>query len=108
MSRCKKCDIEISALEDNLYSGYCENCYEDIYGKKVNNYINKNNGFASMLKFISIIIAVICIIAFIVEMVNDEIEIIAGIALIIATVMGTLFVYGFGEIIQLLEDIKNK
>lgn len=108
MSNCKLCNKEISPLEDKLYSGYCENCYEDIYGKKVNSYINENNGFASMLKFISIIIAVICIIASIAEMVNDEIEIIAGIALIIATVAGALFVYGFGEIIQLLEDIKNK
>ena len=108
MSHCKKCNTEISELEDKIYIGYCENCYDDIYGKKVNSYINKNNGFASMLKIISIIIAVICIIAFIAEMVNYEIEIIAGIALIIATVAGALFVYGFGEIIQLLEDIKNK
>lgn len=102
MLRCEKCDREISALENKLYSGYCEDCYDDICN------INENNGIASMLKNISIIIAVICIISFIAKMVNDEIEIIAGIVLIIATVVGALFGYGFGEIIQLLEDIKNK
>ena len=110
MSLCINCKKEISAIEDNIYSGYCENCYEEIKGKetKSNTYNSPSNSVATILKVISTITFIIGIIIFIFGIVSDEIELGIGIAVIISSFVGSVLLYAFGEIIQLLEDIKNK
>ena len=66
MSLCINCKKEISAIEDNIYSGYCENCYEEIKGKetKSNTYNSQSNSVATILKVISTITFIIGIIIF--------------------------------------------
>lgn len=110
MSNCKLCNKEILPLEEVLYKGYCENCYESIYvpSENINNHSNRNNAIGTLIKCLSIISAIVCIIVFIIEMQNYTITGIECVLLIIASVVGSIFTYGFGEIIQLLEDIKNK
>lgn len=63
----------------------------------------EDNTIASILKIIGIIIAIIGIICGII-IISDE-EIFTGVVLIIASILSAIFAYGFGEIIQLLEDI---
>lgn len=110
MAYCIKCNKEISAVEDNIYSGYCENCYEEIKGKnlKSDNYTHQSNTVATILKAISIIIVIISFIVFVFGIVSDEIELgYVGFAIIILSFIGSVFIYGFAEIVQLLEDIKR-
>lgn len=113
---CKKCNKEISAVENNIYSGYCEKCYEEIEGKKQvsdknDSYLpncNKNNIVAKITKSISIIIVIISILVFIVGIATEEIEEMGDVTIIVISLVSSVFIYGYGEIIQLLEDIKNK
>lgn len=110
MRYCKKCNKEISAIEDNLYSGYCENCYDEVNKKNQKQYSNthNNNIIATILKALSIFISIIGIIGLIVGIATDEMEVFTGIIIILSSFISSIFIYGFGEIIQLLEDIKNK
>lgn len=105
MASCINCKKEISAIEDNIYSGYCENCYEETKGKnpKSDTYSRQSNVVATILKSISIIIVVICIIGFIISITSEK-EIIwisatTSIIIIVATAICSIFIYGFGEII---------
>lgn len=114
MIYCKSCNKEISALENNIYRGYCENCYEILREKKTkcDNHTHANNVIATIIKTISIILFIIVIARFVFSIASSfEIEmesIIISIIIMIGTCIGSVFIYGFGEIIQLLEDIKNK
>lgn len=73
----------------------------------------KNNKVANLLKILSIIVLCIGIIislkdiAFIISFAEESIFSKVILPLII-TVTSALFIYALGEIIQLLEDIKNK
>lgn len=114
MSACKLCSKEISPLENNLYSGYCESCYEKIYSKnsQEDNYSKtnsrKNNIVATILKSISIINIIICIIGLIIGGSSLGIDLVTAVTIIIVVAVSSIFIYALGEIIQLLEDIKNK
>lgn len=111
MIYCKNCNKEISALENSIYSGYCENCYEILQGKKpkYDNHMRINNVVATILKSISIIIVIIIIAGFILSIALDEIKMESiTISIMIMALISSVFIYGFGETIQLLQDIYTK
>lgn len=63
------------------------------------------NKVAILLKIFSIIILIVGIIVGIIQL--DTYSIL-GISYIIVSIILSIFIYGLGEIVQLLEDIKNK
>lgn len=90
---CKNCCKNITERECKLYNGYCKDCYEE-------------NSVANTIKTIAILIAVIGIIcAFSVIFISN---IILAVIITIISIVIAIFIFGYGEIIQLLEDIKNK
>lgn len=114
MSKCKKCGTTLSE-EDECFLGYCEKCYNQVYdGDKEYNtsntsyeYDNRNiNSVARIIKILAIISAVISIIGGIFFFGDSEPGM--GIVCLIGGIISSIFVYSLGEIIQLLEDIKNK
>lgn len=99
MKQCKNCCRNITEEESKLYNGYCQKCYEDSND-------NCENGVASKIKSIAILIGVIGIIcAFFVIFSSN---IILAVIIAVISIVIAIFIFGYGEIIQLLEDIKNK
>ena len=110
---CKECCREISEEDSKKYKGYCKSCYREKYNsnnddiKDTNPLVDKLNIIVKLLHIIGYILFIIIgIILFI----NEEflygfIIIIGG---IILTLLSTIFLEVSAEIIQLLEDIKNK
>lgn len=104
---CKKCGRPLD--HDDIE--YCKGCYDYKNGRmheeKIveNERLDKSNGLGTALKVISAIEIIVGIIAGII-LFEDEFTI--GLTVIIATIVSGLLVAGIGEIIQLLEDIKNK
>lgn len=77
-------------------SNALSNCKSDIYPK---------NKIAKSMKLVSIILLILGIIIGITQL---DTYLVLGITYIVISIISSIFVYGFGEIIQLLEDIKNK
>lgn len=71
------------------------------------NYYRKGNKVALIIKIISVIASIIGIIASLTLFGSSYTEDLAIIYLIVS-IVGGIFSYALGEIIQLLEDIKNK
>ena len=71
------------------------------------NYYRKGNKVALIIKVISVIASIIGIIASLTLFGSSYTEDLAIIYLIVS-IVGGIFSYALGEIIQLLEDIKNK
>lgn len=105
---CKKCGRPL----DHDDKEYCKGCYDydnkELYVQnddKEDSYTNRSNGLATALKFVAMIEIIVGVIAGIVLFEN---EFFIGMSVLIATVVSGLLIAGVGEIIQLLEDIKNK
>jgi len=86
--------------------------YKDLeaIGISNNHYNNKNtnkgtaNIVANIIKIVSIIGGLICVCCGFSLIDKSDF----AIPIIIASIISAIFVFGLGEIIQLLEDIKNK
>ena len=93
-TKCRKCGKEVTIKEASKHNGLCEECYDsndDSYYP-----INK---YAVIIKFLAISGGIIgSLIGF-----CNENYILLGISVISA-----IFISALGEIVQLLEDIKNK
>lgn len=101
---CKKCKKE--CMESELSNGFCSECIEK-YGENTSKLKNISNPIADILKkwFISIIIGglILGIILFIYSQ-----EIIGAFICVIVSLPIALLIRALAEIIQLLEDVKNK
>ena len=116
--QCKECCRDISEDEYKQFKGYCKKCYAerrnierqkasyngDSNSNDIYEYAPKNT-IAKIIKIISIISAIAGIIIGLVTI--GELEVMS-VAIIIVSIISAVFVYALGEIIQLLEDIKNK
>jgi len=98
MKQCKSCCKYITEEELKEYNGYCPKCYED-NNNKGENQVTSNIKSVSVLFIIVGIIGTICAFTY-----NILLAFIVGIMSIVIS----RFIFGYGEIIQLLEDIKNK
>lgn len=98
MKQCKSCCKDITEEEAEECIGYCKSCYAD--------YINIENIVAKKIKDISIWIGLLGVVMAIIILVNENI--IGSIIIGLISVLIAILVYGYGEIIQLLEDIKNR
>lgn len=109
---CKRCSRPLD-WNDNEY---CKGCLEDINNgvpyeeiqKKIQEE-NKNypNAVANIIKVIAIIGAIIGIIYGCTLLDSSYTEGVA-VVYIAVSIVSAIFIYALGEIIQLLEDIKNK
>lgn len=116
LMKCKKCSKKISEEEAKSYNGYCENCYKEFemvqpkikkHGSNIKNDYDNYNVVARIIKVISIIIVLIGFIYGAIMSEDWETEKLV-LPIIIGSIVFSVFIYGYGEIIQLLEDIKNK
>lgn len=112
MANCKDCCREISEEDIYNYKGYCKSCYEEAKRKEAeiksnnsNTESNYTNYVARIIKVISVI-GVLCGIVFGIRLFDYYEEI--ALTMIMSIALVAIFFYGIGEIIQLLEDIKNK
>lgn len=117
--QCKECCKDISEQEYNSHKGYCKSCYKDRYNIENNKkYYNQNvtnsinyeeesttNTVAKIIKIIAILEVISGIILGLIFIEDLEIMVIV---VIVASLISGVFIYAIGEIIQLLEDIKNK
>lgn len=98
MKQCKSCYKDMTEEVSKEYNGYCKKCYEDNNNKG-------ENQVASSIKSISVLFIIVGIIGTIYTFAyNILLAFIVGIMSIVIS----RFIFGYGEIIQLLEDIKNK
>lgn len=116
MKQCKECCRDITEDDSKEYNGYCKNCYKEFKNIETiqqklkehgSNIQNEYNIVARIIKVISIIISIIGVIYGLSMLDSWRTEELAF-PIIIGSIVITIFVYGYGEIIQLLEDIKNK
>lgn len=92
LTKCRECGNEISAHEASKHNGLCEDCYsEDSY--------YPTNKYAVVLKFLAVSLGII---GSLIGLGNEN-YILLGIS-----ILSAIFICAFGEVIQLLEDIKNK
>lgn len=105
---CKKCGVKLYRQEElkneSIREESTEN--EDIRDKMMGHFTNTNK-VALAIKVIAIVGAVIGVIygcSLFDSAYTEEI----GIIYIIVSIISAVFIYALGEIIQLLEDIKNK
>lgn len=118
--QCKECCRDISEEEYNTHNGYCKSCYADrksIESSKRNfnndtdrqiEYESDNtkiNTVAKIIKIIAILEGIVSIILGFMFM--EDLELYSLIIILVGGI-SAIFVYAIGEIIQLLEDIKNK
>lgn len=100
--QCKKCGKE--CMESELTNGYCSDCIKK-YGINSQEIHHKENHIASVIKaFVIVIIVLGCIFGVVGLVINIAI----GIVIFVATLISALLFSAIAEIIQLLEDIKNK
>lgn len=103
--------IFYSIFKDQKNSNVVNSMNIDRTPKNQNAYSRENssdyikNRVAKLIKVISIISLIIGVIIGITQL--DTYSIL-GITYIVISIISSIFVYGLGEIIQLLEDIKNK
>ena len=113
--QCKECCRDITEDDYNAYDGYCKICYKDktevleqrkSYNQEEEPVNTSRNKIAILIKIIAIIVVIagICIGIGQFEPYRTE-EL--GWIYIIVSIISAVFVYALGEIIQLLEDIKN-
>lgn len=121
VKQCKECCKDIPEEEYNSHKGYCKSCYNDRYNiekakrqfNKTDNNTNDNeeeeksttNIVAKVIKIIAILNAIAGVILGLVGIEDFEVY---AVIFIVASIISSIFIYAIGEIIQLLEDIKNK
>lgn len=113
--QCKECCRDITEETYKTYGGYCKSCYvekkkykylKEQFNREQSSNEENENRVAITIKLISIINAIIGICIGINQINDYETEL--GWTYIIGSIILAIFVYSLGEIIQLLEDIKNK
>ena len=114
--QCKECCRDITEDDYNAHDGYCMFCYPDkeeiLYSKENYNNAPKTsyrelNKIATIIKIIAIIVAIVGVCIGIGQFESYRTEELGWIYIIVS-IISAVFVYALGEIIQLLEDIKNK
>ena len=114
--QCRECCRDITEDDYNAYDGYCMFCYPDkeeiLYSKENYNNAPKTsyrelNKIATIIKIIAIIVAIAGVCIGIGQFESYRTEELGWIYIIVS-IISAVFVYALGEIIQLLEDIKNK
>ena len=100
--KCKKCGKE--CMESELVNGFCSDCIKQ-YGENSQELKSIDNRIANIFKILVFIIALIGIIL---AIWGFTINIFTGILVLISTFLIALMFRAIAEIIQLLEDIKNK
>lgn len=109
--KCKRCKKE--CMESELNNGYCYECYQK-YKDDITELKNVNNEVADTIKKISKIIKILgylgsVILLFVYIYVFSFLSgIIFTILEVFTIIVATTLLDGFAEIIQLLENIKNK
>ena len=117
--QCKECCKDISEDEYNSQKGYCKSCYQDRYNienkkrqynqgaTQTTNYGEEKttNTVAKIIKIIAILEAISGIILGL--MYIEDLEVMAVVIMVVG-IISAVFIYAIGEIIQLMEDIKNK
>ena len=115
--KCEKCQKDFK--EDELMNGLCFDCFEKLqqekqFSKEMTHFIDnkddnvkvkEKNLVASILK----VLAIVAIIASIIVLfIPNDLGNYYSFLVTIAGIISSIFIYALGEIIQLLEDIKNK
>lgn len=100
--RCKRCKME--CLESELVDGYCSECREN-YKNDVVELHHTKNSVSEGLKVWYIIILIVGVLG---TTFCFTFNIAYAIAILCLTLFLATIINGFAEIIQLLEDIKNK
>lgn len=116
--QCRECCRDITEEQYQNYNGYCKNCYKDKENIENRRYDYNNttekkqtyaeeetNGIAHAIKIIAVLSAIAGVILGIISF--EELEGMA-VAIIVGSIISAIFICGFAEIIQLLQDIKNK
>ena len=106
---CKECCREITSQEAKDHDGYCKKCYslkeKNYEDEDENENVEVENKIANVIHIIGTLLVFIGpITGFIYTSENTWL----GIVIIISSIVTSIFIAGFAEIIQLLEDIKNK
>ena len=101
---CKECCREISLEESKQYKGYCKNCN----GEKEKNEETTNNNGNKIAEAIKVTGVILCIIGVIAGISVGSSSVLESSLIIGGSIISTILMFGFGEIIQLLEDIRNK
>lgn len=101
--KCTNCNKKITREEYIENGGYCNQCIDEKEQEEEKE--DEGNFTANLIGTIAIISGVIGVI-FGIMCIGENAEI--GVGIIIASIISAIFIYGFSEIIQLLEDIKNK
>lgn len=115
---CKECCREITEEEAKKYGHLCKKCYsieednsndeqEDNEQEYNEQGYKRYNGTATLIKTIAFIGAIIGVFFGIAQF-DSAATSALGIACIAISIISGIFIYALGEIIQLLEDIKNK
>lgn len=104
---CKECCRDISADEYRKNAGYCEKCYANFIEPKLDETTTTDeegtdNPTANKIKAISLIVVTIGVIVGFITVENSGWK---ALIIIIISVVSSIFIYGYGEIIQILEDI---
>lgn len=100
--QCKKCGKE--CMEGELTNGYCSDCIEK-YGINSQEIHHKKNEVASVINGFFIAVIVIGCIASAFGLLTN---VISGLLIVVGTFILAISLRAVSEIIQLLEDIKNK
>ena len=103
VNKCKECCRDISKQDFKKYNGYCKNCFNLKYDNS-DDECTRNNVAKLIQELSKVIVILNIIISIFVGIENTTLAII----IFLSTSFASLILYGFGETIQLLEDIKNK
>lgn len=101
---CKKCKRE--CMESELKEGYCSDCFETCNGD-MNSLKNIDNSIAKFFKIGSIAIIILGILLGIIAF-SFNYGIFISLSCTLVLIVFSVFLIAIAEIIQLLEDIKNK
>lgn len=101
---CKKCKKE--CIESELKQGYCLDCFER-YNGNIEKLKNTENSTAKFFKVVSIAIIILGIILGIIAF-TANFGIFIALTCSFSLIIFSVFLIAIAEIIQLLEDIKNK
>lgn len=101
---CKKCKKE--CLESELKNGYCSECFKE-YSGDINKLKINNNSVSIFFRISSIVVIILGIFLGIIAFATSY-GIFISLSCVFAMFIFSVFLIAIAEIIQLLEDIKNK
>ena len=100
INQCRECCRDISEEDSKKYKGYCKSCF-NLKDNDSDEECTRNN----VAKLIQELSRVIIILSIIISIFVGIENVILAIIIFLSTGFASLILYGFGEIIQLLEDI---